>query len=152
MLISDMGRGVARQSPIITNSRLRYQALSDTSPNAYVPFAAPADLSPEALSFSHKKNLVIVVPLYKREDLVTSLFGSLLACAAELREIGALLVCINDSPDYPLLDETICRWFGNLEQEEIDTIYLCNSENGDLSIPATSAYGLPINSTLIAFC
>ncbi len=148
------GHGEGRRAPVTDNYELavRYQSLSDTSPNAYVPFAAPADLSPEALSFSHENNLVIVVPLYKREDLVTSLFGSLLACAAELREIGALMVCINNSPDYPLLDETISRWFGNLEQGEIDTIYFAIPKIGDSCIPATSAYGLPINSTPIAFC
>ena len=129
---------------------MRYQALCGTSPDAYVPFAAPPDLSPEALSFSHKIDLVIVVPFYKREDLVTSLFGSLLACAAELREIGALMVCINDSPDYPLLDETISRWFGNIEKEEIDTIYFCNSENRGFVY--SSNIGIWIADRLNAHC
>jgi GT2 family glycosyltransferase len=128
---SHFGQEEGRRAPATTHYELavRYQSLSETSPPAYVPFEAPSDFSPEVLSFSHKINLVIVVPFYKREDLVASLFGSLLARSAELREIGALIVCINDSPDYPLLDEAICRWFGDIEKEEIDTIYLCNPEN-----------------------
>jgi GT2 family glycosyltransferase len=146
------GNEEGRRAPVTGNYELavRYQSLSGTSPDAYVPFAPPPDLSPEALSFSHKINLVIVVPFYKREDLVTSLFGSLLACAAELREIGALMVCINDSPDYPLLDETISRWFGNIEKEEIDTIYFCNSENRGFVY--SSNIGIWIADQLNAHC
>jgi GT2 family glycosyltransferase len=146
------GQEEGRRAPVTKNYELavRYQSLSQTSPEAYVPFKAPPDLSPEALSFSTKKNLVIVVPFYKREDLVASLFGSLLACAAELREIGALIVCVNDSPDYLPLDETICRWFGNIEKEAIDTIYLCNSEN--CGFIYSSNIGIWIADQLNAHC
>jgi GT2 family glycosyltransferase len=72
---------------------------------------------------------VIVIPFYKREDLVDNLLGSLLACAGELKAIGTLIVLVNDSPGYAPLDETICGWFNDIEQNGIEALYLCNSVN-----------------------
>ncbi|MDI9848822.1 glycosyltransferase [Rhodoblastus sp. 17X3] len=108
---------------------VRYQSLSDTGPKAYVGFDGPADFPLDHLSFGEKKNLVIVIPFYKREDLVETVLSSLIACTGELRKIGAVVVLINDSPDYAMLDKAICSWFSKLDAQSIDTLYLCNSRN-----------------------
>jgi GT2 family glycosyltransferase len=108
---------------------VQYQSLSNTGPKAYVGFDGPADFPLDDFSFGEKKNLVIVIPFYKREDLVETVLGSLIACASELRKIGAVVVLVNDSPDYTLLDKTICAWFSKLDAQNIDTLYLCNSKN-----------------------
>ncbi len=44
--------------------------------------------------------VLIGVPFYKNEQLVAECLGGLLACAADLRAIGAEVVCYNDSPGY----------------------------------------------------
>jgi GT2 family glycosyltransferase len=129
---------------------VRHQTLTETAPPSYVAFAPPQDLPPEQLSFASDKRLVIVVPFYKREDLVASLFGSLLACAAELRDIGVLIVCINDSPDYPALDEAIGGWFDAIDKADLDTIYLCNPVNR--GFVTSSNTGLWIAEQLGAHC
>jgi GT2 family glycosyltransferase len=44
--------------------------------------------------------LLIAVPFYKNEQLVSPLLESLILCAADLAAIGAEVVLFNDSPDY----------------------------------------------------
>lgn len=54
----------------------------------------------------------VVVPFYKKEELVAPLFDSLNAIGDELREIGAKVFFYNDSPDYPPLGAALdlCRF------------------------------------------
>lgn len=54
----------------------------------------------------------IVVPFYKKEELVAQIFRSLNDVADELREIGAKVFFYNDSPDYAPLQEALdsCRF------------------------------------------
>jgi len=47
--------------------------------------------------------VLIAVPFYKNEHLVAPLLESLCACGAELRAIGAEILCYNDSPDHAAL-------------------------------------------------
>lgn len=42
----------------------------------------------------------IVIPFHRNENLVAHLMDSLVACADELRDVGAGIVAINDSPDH----------------------------------------------------
>lgn len=49
---------------------------------------------------SAPRPILIAIPFYKNEALVASVVESLIACAADLREIGAEAVFYNDSPDY----------------------------------------------------
>lgn len=128
---ANFGWNEDRRAPPTRDFQLavRYQTLNGAAPAAYAPFDQEAFLAPEALAFAETKRLVIVVPFYKREDLVETLFGSLLACAADLRKIGVVILCVNDSPDHAPLDEAICRWFAFVEAENLDLIYVINPEN-----------------------
>jgi GT2 family glycosyltransferase len=146
------GRGEGRRPQATRQVELavKHQTLTETAPPAYVGFSPEQALPPDLLSFAKEKRLVIVVPFYKREDLVASLLGSLLACAAELRAIGALIVCINDSPDHPALEAAISRWFGAIEQADLDTIYLCNPSNRGFVYSSNT--GLWIAEQLRAHC
>ena len=47
-----------------------------------------------------ERPILIAIPFYKNEALVASVIGSLIACAADLRAVGAEAVLYNDSPDY----------------------------------------------------
>ncbi len=47
--------------------------------------------------------MLIAIPFYKNEALVESVIGSLIACADEVRALGAEAVFYDDSPDYPAL-------------------------------------------------
>ena len=60
----------------------------------------------------------IVVPFYKKEELVAQLFRSLNDVSDEIREIGGKVFFYNDSPDYAPLQEALdsCR-FGDSEVE-----------------------------------
>jgi GT2 family glycosyltransferase len=46
---------------------------------------------------------LLVIPFYKREDLVKRLFSNLYDNLPELKKLGIEIVVINDSPDYPAL-------------------------------------------------
>jgi GT2 family glycosyltransferase len=54
----------------------------------------------------------IVVPFYKKEELVAQIFRSLNEIAGEIREIGGKVFFYNDSPDYAPLQEALdnCRF------------------------------------------
>lgn len=51
--------------------------------------------------------LIVAVPFYRNEQLVDPLVRSLVACAAEIRDLNARVVLFNDSPDYPALDDAL---------------------------------------------
>lgn len=59
-----------------------------------------------------KSELHIVVPFYKKEELVSQLFGSLNAVGDELRRLEAKIFFYNDSPDYAPLQAALesCRF------------------------------------------
>ncbi|MEX3966307.1 glycosyltransferase [Paraburkholderia sp. EG286B] len=74
--------------------------------------AANDGLSPPYEAVCSKSELHIVVPFYKKEELVPQLFGSLNAIGDELRRLGAKVFFYNDSPDYAPLQAAleICRF------------------------------------------
>ena len=51
--------------------------------------------------------VLIAIPFYKNEDLVRSVIGSLMSCAADVAAIGGEVVLFNDSPDYPPLRDAL---------------------------------------------
>jgi GT2 family glycosyltransferase len=110
-------------------SIVRYQTLTGEGPRSYVPFEGVADVAAEGLTFAEGKKLVVVVPFYKREDLVATVLGSLILSAEDLSRIGTVVVLVNDSPDHAALDDEIASWFPALERAHIDTLYFCNSSN-----------------------
>jgi GT2 family glycosyltransferase len=76
-----------------------------------------ADLAAEVLEFKRPdtpalprlsgRPLLIGVPFYKNERLVGGVVRSLIACAAELGELGAEVVLYNDSPGYAPLEAAL---------------------------------------------
>lgn len=53
--------------------------------------------------------LLVAVPFYRNERLVPRIADSLIACADELAALGAHVLLINDSPDYPPLADALAR-------------------------------------------
>lgn len=53
--------------------------------------------------------LIVAVPFYRGERLVSRLVGSLIDCSEEIRALGAHVVLFNDSPDYPPLDKALAE-------------------------------------------
>jgi GT2 family glycosyltransferase/glycosyltransferase involved in cell wall biosynthesis len=51
--------------------------------------------------------VLIAVPFYKNEDLVPTLVGSLIDCAADIAAIGGEVLFLDDSPDYAPLGEAL---------------------------------------------
>jgi GT2 family glycosyltransferase len=51
--------------------------------------------------------VLIAIPFYKNEDLVQSVVGSLMDCAADIAAIGGEIVMFDDSPDYPPLSQAL---------------------------------------------
>lgn len=149
---ANFGREQGYRAYVTKNYELavRHQTLSNITPSAYVPFSPPEGLSLNDLHLANKVRLVIVVPFYKREDLVATLFGSLLANAEELRKISVLTVYVNDSPDYAPLDEAICRWFPHIESQGLDTFYICNPKN--MGFVYSSNIGIWFADQLNAHC
>jgi GT2 family glycosyltransferase len=49
---------------------------------------------------SARRPVLIAVPFYKNEHLVSAVVGSLIRCAADVAAIGGQIVLYNDSPDY----------------------------------------------------
>ncbi len=70
---------------------------------------------------------LLVIPLYKREDLVPRLFANLEANVQELRQLGIEILLINDSPEYPALAESIDSYMALLEG--VPVRLLENTEN-----------------------
>jgi GT2 family glycosyltransferase len=56
-------------------------------------------------SIAHR--VLIAVPFYKNEDLVQSVIGSLMDCAADIAAIGGEIVMFDDSPDYQPLSQAL---------------------------------------------
>jgi GT2 family glycosyltransferase len=52
-------------------------------------------------------HVLIAVPFYKNERLVSLVIDSLVRCAADLAAIGGEVVLYSDSPDYPALQEAL---------------------------------------------
>jgi GT2 family glycosyltransferase len=72
--------------------------------------------------------VVIAVPFYRNEHLVAPLVGSLVACAAEIRAIGADVVFYNDSPGYGALQSALVASLSTA-QEVFPCRLVCNPEN-----------------------
>src|SRR5690349_552300 len=62
------------------------------------------------------RSVRIIVPFYRSPGLVAPLFRSLLACAAELNELGCTVVAINDSPDDGALASALDSAAGELSR------------------------------------
>ncbi|PVY21567.1 GT2 family glycosyltransferase [Paraburkholderia silvatlantica] len=89
--------------------------------------AAADGFSPPYEAVCSKSELHIVVPFYKKEELVPQLFGSLNAIGDELRRLGAKVFFYNDSPDYAPLQAAleICRF----DDPEISFKVVTNESN-----------------------
>jgi GT2 family glycosyltransferase len=53
--------------------------------------------------------VLIALPFYKNEHLVTAVIGSLIRGAADIRAIGGEVVCYNDSPDHAPLASALAE-------------------------------------------
>jgi GT2 family glycosyltransferase/glycosyltransferase involved in cell wall biosynthesis len=53
------------------------------------------------------RKVLIAIPFYKNEDLVQSVVGSLMDCAADIAAIGGEIVMFDDSPDYQPLAQAL---------------------------------------------
>ena len=53
------------------------------------------------------RRVLIAIPFYKNEDLVQSVVGSLMDCAADIAAIGGEIVMFDDSPDYQPLSQAL---------------------------------------------
>jgi len=51
--------------------------------------------------------MLVAVPFYKNEHLVAPVLNSLCACAADIRAVGAEIVCYNDSPGHAPLNAAL---------------------------------------------
>lgn len=56
---------------------------------------------------SDGRKVLIALPFYKNEELVQTVIGSLIACAADIAAIGGEVVFFDDSPDYPALGDAL---------------------------------------------
>ena len=129
---------------------VRFQSATGSGPPFYVPFEPVDSESIESIGFETKKDLVLTVPFYKREDLVSGVLGSLAECAEEIRNLNCVVVCVNDSPDHVGLDQEIQKWLSTLFSLKLDAIYVSNETNRGFVYSAN--VGLKIADSLGADC
>ncbi len=69
-----------------------------------------------------KSGLRVVVPFFENPQLVRPLFESLVACAAELRELSASLIFYNDSPGHAALKVELDRCLTRAAELEVTVV------------------------------
>ncbi|KWZ45296.1 hypothetical protein WS73_13915 [Burkholderia savannae] len=119
-----LGEAAAAIAPVVSSAH--GDALADAAANARTitlrsviyglretlidPDTEPATFAGDDMRASER--LHVVVPFYKKEELVARVFAALNAVADELRELNATVFFFNDSPDYPALQAELDRCVG----------------------------------------
>ncbi len=116
--------------------------------------AASASNPPEA-----RAGIDVIIPFYRNDDLVGPLCDSLVACAAELRDLNAAVVVINDSPGHEPLAQALqaaCTRLGadlpvSLLTNEANIGFVRSCNRGLSRAANAKRHALLLNSDTIVF-